>query len=92
MKSYSVMLKLCTGRIVECEFDTQKIKFPASLITVNTQSLTINTVEEIIMCMILTIKPYVCLVVYIQTVIIFMIECLSIFASHLHQSTSFKML
>jgi hypothetical protein len=58
MNSYFVMHELCMGHIVECEFYTQKIKFPASLITVNIQSLTMNTAVEItrIMCMILTIK------------------------------------
>jgi hypothetical protein len=57
--SYSIMHKLCMGHVVECEFDKQKIKFPASLITVNIQSLTMNTVVEIIMCMmILNIKQY----------------------------------
>jgi hypothetical protein len=47
------------GHVVECEFSKQKMKFPASLITVNIQSLTMNTVVEIIVCvMILTIKKY----------------------------------
>jgi hypothetical protein len=58
MNTYSVMHKLCVGHIVECEFDTQKMKFPTSLITVNIQSLTMNTVVEIIICMILNIKQY----------------------------------
>jgi hypothetical protein len=80
------------GYIVKCEFDTQKMKFSTSLITVNIKSLTMNAVVEIIMCMILTIKPYGGCVVYSLTVIIFMTECLSIFASLLHQSTLFSKL
>jgi hypothetical protein len=46
------------GHIVRCEFDTQNVKFPASLIMVNIQSLTMNAVVEIIMCMILNVKQY----------------------------------
>jgi hypothetical protein len=51
MNSYSIMHKLFMGHTVKCKFDTQKFKFPASLITVNIQSLTMNTEVEIIVCM-----------------------------------------